>query len=468
MSEAEVQISESSSTPPPSISGGDSGGNRGTPQAELRSEERRQTQLAPDPKTRGKLKDQLRASFDAARDPADKIAPRKGKEAAAVSTEAKGGVAGRLAKTDTDKSATAVDPSKGAAGVVAALTEPAPAPGEAKKADSADGTTAAPTPAVQPPTSWSKEAQETWATLPAPVQAAVAKREKEMSDGIASIKNRYGEIEQALAPRRQLLSQTGHSEGSAVNQLFAWHEALAGPNRMQAFAALARAHNIDFSQLLPQGSQQQPSPTSGAQPGGSPGAADPVQDYLRAYLQPVLSRIDNVAQVTGGLQNAWQRQQQDAIAHQLEVFAQDKPHFNTVRRTMGQLMSPTLDRSGNVIAPPAATSLQDAYDKAIWSMPEIRTAMLAEEAAKRDAEVKARQDAEASKLATAEAERKAKAELDENERRKREAETVEKARRANVSLRGGTPVGVPTTGASRGETVGSTLRNAIRDTRAAI
>lgn len=471
-----LQTTTPDAAPPPS--GGSDGGDR---PSSAQREDRRQTQLAPDPRHRGKLRDQLRAGFDGARDPDSKLAPRKGDAApAAAAGEArpgKGGVAARLAAADGGKDKGSGTKTAAAPAAGASAAETSPATGDEKTSTADGGTVAAgSTPALEPPSSWSKEAKDAWPTLPPPAQAAVAKREKEIADGLAATKQRWSEVEQALAPRRQLLSQSGHSEGAAINQLFAWHEALAGPRRLDAFRALAQSHNVDINQLVPQRqaaptqqNQTNPSAQAGGQQPGQTGDVDPVQAYLQQYLQPVLSKIDGLATSVGGVQSAWQRQQNEAVARELESFAKERPHFESVRRHMGQLMSPTLDRAGNVVAAPAANSLQQAYDMAVWSHPETRAALQAEESTKRDAELRAAQAAEAKRAADEAAERTTREAEAEEARKKREADAVEKARRANVSVRGSGPAsGLTHAGSSKGETVGSTLRNAIREQRTAI
>jgi hypothetical protein len=73
---------------------------------------------------------------------------------------------------------------------------------------------------------------------------------------------------------------------------------------------------------------------------------------------------------------AQQHEQQQAVS-QVETFGKDAahPHFGAVRNTMANLM-----QSGE------ARDLQEAYDKAIWIVPEVRTKMISETEAKRQQE----------------------------------------------------------------------------------
>src|SRR5690606_41587357 len=66
-----------------------------------------------------------------------------------------------------------------------------------------------------PPVSWSKEAKESWNTLPPAIQNAVLKREKEFSDGIkqyADDAKKIRELEPYFAPHRQSMAANGVNE----------------------------------------------------------------------------------------------------------------------------------------------------------------------------------------------------------------------------------------------------------------
>lgn len=277
---------------------------------------------------------------------------------------------------------------------------PADKPGEQQPAAS--------TPAVAVPSSWSKEAKDAWASIPPAIQQAVAKREKEVSDGFAQYQARTREIDQAFTPqRRAALQQFGKTEAQAIDQLFGWHEHLSNPQtRAQAFRALAQSHGFDLSTLAQNPGQQQAQPQDPNDP----------RVFVQQALQGTVSPLD---QRLSALEQMLQRQQQSEVEGRIGDFSKDKPHFEKVRVTMGQLI-----QSG------AATNLDDAYQKAVWADPEIRADMLAAEQAKREADAKAAADAA-----------QARAAADAEAKRKADADAAAKARKANVSVRGSTPVG---------------------------
>lgn len=284
---------------------------------------------------------------------------------------------------------------------------------------------------VAAPAAMSKEVKAIWDSLPAPVQAEFAKREADTAKGVEQLKAqyqaRYQSIEEALAPVRPLLQQRGMNEGHAVKQLFDWHAALAGPNKVQAFRELARSHGVDLSTLAPQSAAAPQTQT------------DPTQAFLSQHLDPVLQKVT-------ALESDLQRRDRDRANSEIASFSKDKPHFERVRVTMGRLIS-----SGE------ATGLDDAYQKATWADPQTRTEMLNAEQAKREADAQA-----------AAAEQQRKAADAETERRRIEAEQVAKARKAGVGPRAGSPSGSMQVAKPGGKSVKQSLMDAVKDARASI
>ncbi len=324
-------------------------------------------------------------------------------------------------KNVPDNSAKVEQPAKAAPEAI--TPSPAAKPGEQQPAAS--------TPAVAVPSSWSKEAKDAWTSIPPAIQQAVAKREEEVTRGFAQYQARTRDIDQAFTPqRRAALQQFGKTEAQAIDQLFGWHEHLSNPQtRAQAFRALAQSHGFDLSTLAQSPGQQQAQPQDPNDP----------RLFVQQALQGTVSPLD---QRLSALEQMLQRQQQSEVESRIGEFSKDKPHFDKVRLTMGQLI-----QSG------AATDLNDAYQKAVWSDPEVRAEMLAAEQAKREADAQAAvQAAQAKAAADAEAKRKA------------DADAAAKARRANVSVRGSTPTG----SSSQPRPANKSLRESLTESIAAV
>jgi hypothetical protein len=330
--------------------------------------------------------------------------------------------------------------------------ETAAEPAEAE-AEAAPAEEAAAEPAVAAPEGWAKEAKAEWENLPPAVQAAVTKREVDMAKGVEQIQKKYAEIDQVIQPRMETIRRHGHTPAQAVNQLFAWFEALsANPNT--AFPALAESFKYNLRSipgLIPQeliqlwqekqkGGQpaQQPGtqPAADAQPAGEipPG----VQKYIDEMRQELAGLKEGFTNQLGQLSTSFQQQSQAKTEEILANWSKDKPYFEDVRRTMiaSQEVPPL---------PNGAADLDRAYDMALWANPEIREKLRADERQKADAELKAKQAAE----------------------RKAQQEQADKARRVQGgSLTAGAP-GAPTlpVKGKKGKSVSESLREAISELR---
>lgn len=248
-----------------------------------------------------------------------------------------------------------------------------------------------------PPTSWTKESKALWESLPAAVKAEVYRREADTTKGVQQLKQRYGAIDQVLAPHIQAFRQAGREPHDVIQQLIGWNYALANPDKgkaREAFQRLAAAFQID------------PSTIGSASP-GSNGAIPSAQVPPELY-----ARVNQLSTVVSQQQQLHQQQQAAAAEQSIQNWAKDKPHFVKVREHMGHLINADLTALHQTGVAPGGfvkngnVDLDAVYNAAVYANSETRAAMLSEEAAKKSAAQKA---------------------------------AVEKARAAGVSLRTGTP-----------------------------
>lgn len=262
---------------------------------------------------------------------------------------------------------------------VAKPTEPAkpepapeiPAKPEAGKVD-ASAPLATPqlspaSPAIAPPPGWSVVAKAEWEKLPAPVREAVAKRETEISAGLAEL----GEWK-PLKPYSELAKQSGTTLSQALDRYIAYERAIMA-KPVEAVLGIIRDFNIDPTQIAaalgapaatPKPSDPQPQPQP--QP---PPRPDPALAELKTIVTQLASTINGQTQASV-------QSELTAFQNAVENGKPKHPFFDNVKITMGRLM-----QTGE------ATSLEDAYDKACWANSEIRSALIKErdEAAKADA-----------------------------------------------------------------------------------
>lgn len=301
-------------------------------------------------------------------------------------------------------------------------------------------------PQSQAPEAFSAEAKAEWAKAPKQIQDAILKREQDVAKGVQALRQNYSEIDQALAPRMELIRRHGHSPGQAVNQLFAWFEALSA-NPREAFPALMNSFRIDprqiwdFNQAQQQAQPQvQYDPQTGQpiQQGQQPEMVSPAtQQYING-LESRLNQLSNaVAQRFGNLESTFQQQSEMKTQEILNQWAQGKEYFEDVRQMMAHLI-------GSGAVPPlpnGGADLDKAYDMAMYALPDVRGKIAAAKEAKDKADRKAKADAEKAAQQAAAA----------------------KARRASGSIGSSAPgSNAPAPADSkRGKTVKDTLREAV-------
>lgn len=257
------------------------------------------------------------------------------------------------------------------------------------------------------PAAWDKTAKAEWANVPDKVKAAVIKREKDVERGVEHLKQqvhqRYGEIDEAIAPYDQVIRQFNKTPGQAVAQLFAWFDALA-KNPDQAFPALLQSYKYDPRRLFqmygitPQQLQQNGQVQNGQlqngqaqQPPAGQQPQDQVSPAVQAYINKLEQRLNGfesqVGQQFNGLAQHFSEQSAAKTQDMLDRWSADKPYFNDVRVMMGHLLTPD-SASGQAAIPLTAdgkVDLDEAYSRACWMTPEIREQMLADQQAQKEA-----------------------------------------------------------------------------------
>lgn len=292
-------------------------------------------------------------------------------------------------------------------------------------------------PQIAAPEAWDKEAKAAWAKVPPTVQKAVAKRETDMAKGVAELKGKYAEIDKVLgSPHRvELLRRTNKTQAQAVDQLFAWHEALAGKPEL-AFPALAESFGFDLRTIPGLGGA---APVVKEETKSDPvaAAADVIPPAVQQYITKLEQKLNGQL---GSLQQSLERDSYNKTQSTLAAWAKDKQYFDEeVRQEMSRLL-------GSGLIPPLAdgsvdaTVLDNAYDRALWSLPTVRAKVLAEQEKAKEAARKAKADAE----------------------KKAQQDLANKARRASGSLVGGAP-GAPVDAkkGKSGKSVAQSIREAI-------
>lgn len=226
-------------------------------------------------------------------------------------------------------------------------------------ADPAQGNIQQPSQAMEVPTSWSADAKAKWATLDPSIQAEIVRRERNMSDGGQKWSEEKRGYEEILSPVRAVAQKYGVNEREGLHRLLAANEFLER-DPPAAIAWLAQSYGLDLSNLQ-QTLQERPQ-------------VDPAVLHLSQELNSLKASL--------------QERESQEVNSELSRFAsaQGHEHFEEVRVLMGHLM-----QTGQ------ADGLQDAYDKAVWATPTIRSNLLASQSTNQQAQQKAREQVERAK-----------------------------------------------------------------------
>ncbi len=205
------------------------------------------------------------------------------------------------------------------------------------------------------PQSWKEEYKAQFNALPDAIQEEILRRETDYSKGIQRYAEtaKYGETLKPVVDNWQpYLNELGVRPEQAFDALLNAEKRLrtsSPAEKLQTFHKLAQDYGIDLGQA-------------------------PEQQQLDPNVQHALSRVQQLEEHIRQQQYAQQQSQQSELQKTIEGFASDPkhPHFESVRDDMSKLL-----QAGY------AESMDEAYEKAIWARPDIRSTLLADEATKR-------------------------------------------------------------------------------------
>lgn len=215
---------------------------------------------------------------------------------------------------------------------------------------------------LAPPHGWTPAAKAAYAKLPPEVQEAVARREVEINNGFAKLKDYKGLDEYA-----EMARQSGTTLREAFDRYKAAEDLLDRDFR-GGVAQLCEMYGVHPMQLA----QEFAAMFGGGQgqPGQQPGPVDPQVALLSRELNGIKDFVRT-------LTTREEQREREGINTYVQEFSQDKLYFENVRQDMAHLI-----RTGQ------ATDLNDAYDKACWMNPQIRDLLIKERAAPQEAEAR--------------------------------------------------------------------------------
>lgn len=272
---------------------------------------------------------------------------------------------GKFVKAEGAEQPSATDPESGAEVTTEGEQPPAEEQAEGEQAGETTETPQATTkPHDVPPSTWKKEAAADWSKLPEPVRAEIHRREGDIMAGIRQYKSGYefgGSIAHVLNPYAPTMRAAGLQPQEVVKRAVeTWASIHTGTPDQKRATLLQVAKDYGINLAVAPGTET-PQPQPGA-------TQTPTQDDPR--LAAALQRLD---QLETTLTKAEQEKAEAEFAAEVEnvrKFGADpkNKHFEAVREDMQRLIDTGV-----------ATSLQDAYDKAIWVNPTVRPLLLAEQ-----------------------------------------------------------------------------------------
>ena len=292
-------------------------------------------------------------------------------DVSAAVDEIGGGLGLDLPETTTDEVELDVTPP-------VAEVETAEAPAAETTASEEPAATTTPATDAAPKT-WRKEAAATWAALPSEAKNEILKREADIFSGIESYKADAGfgkSIKTAITPYEQILRDNNMDPAQTITSLMATHHTLATGTpqaRLDLFTRMAKEYGI-------------PLPTGEAS-SGEPPYIDPAVAALQTELSSVKSTLEAQTQRAAA-------EQRNLISKQIDAFATDPSNI---------YWADVADSMAVMLESKQASTLQEAYDKAIWTNPAVRAKEIARQTAEATAKAQAASEekVKAAKQATA-------------------------------------------------------------------
>ena len=240
---------------------------------------------------------------------------------------------------------------------------------------------------ISPPASWTKEKKEQFTELPRHLQEYVVERDlaqtrdyTKKTEEAGEVRRRYGWVDEVLQPYQELIQSNSINPAQLFSNLLAAERALS-TNPEQAFLQLAQNKGLDLRKLVEAQGQT------------------PVIDQNVVALQ---RQVQNLNQQLQQQTQSAQQQQQTAAESAIQAFTNEADEA-------GELLRPYLSRVETQMIPIVqllkgqnpglghVEALQQAYEKAIWADPEIRSELLQRELATKQAAEKAKAEQAASK-----------------------------------------------------------------------
>ena len=235
------------------------------------------------------------------------------------------------------------------------------------KTEAKPETEAQPRDVTRPPSSWKPTAREEWAKLPDSVRAEIHRRESDFMNGQSQLlpDARLGaSMRQTIEPYRMLIEAEGGTPERAVGQLLRTAAVLrmgTPDQRAQAVMGIAQQFGVDLSKAIGGQPQQQASPQQFQDPR--------VDGLLQSIQQQQTQQTERERSERESAAGKWMAEA-DPQGNPLRPYVNDVMPEMTALVPQIRQMNPGFNHS---------QVLQEAYDRATWAHPEIRSLLQAKQ-----------------------------------------------------------------------------------------
>lgn len=198
------------------------------------------------------------------------------------------------------------------------------------------------------PQSWTPTAREKWNTIPEELRKEIVRREEASVQGIRSLQESSAPLQtfvQEISPTLEYARSLGVAPQEYIRGIAQSENLLRTadlPTKFEEILRIADQYGIPLKDIINK----------------SVGS-----DVLVSKAPPPIA--PEVSRELEELKSWRHRYEQDAASKEIETFSKDKEFFNDVRGVMGDLV-----RNG------ISNTLEDAYDRACWMIPEVRAVLL--------------------------------------------------------------------------------------------
>lgn len=204
----------------------------------------------------------------------------------------------------------------------------------------------------QAPEHWSSDERKSFDALPPEAQEVLLARDKAFQKGYQEKAQGIAAINEALEPWKDALAQRGVTPEQAIRTLFAAQHSLDA-NPVQGILQIAQSYGV----------------TDQLREKFAPQTDD--EDFSDPEIKALKSTISDLRNELTSFKQGQQQQTMQSLQRQIDDFKSAKsetgeplyPHFDQLRTRMAPLVQD-------------GKSLKEAYEEAVWTIPEYREAQL--------------------------------------------------------------------------------------------